>query len=178
MRSYRIHTDRLVNQLLPHYLGGRKLVLYLQSLLSPLNSLNLRWKKWADDKRIEAAMTSQVIMLEYFLNRKYQGYLLNPLQRIFISEGKHMGVALFHQYTQSKDTLVLYQANETPADEQSMQPLSWENEGVKTYDVSFVVHCPFVNPQLISSNELTAMIAYDVNRYRIAGKKFDILLYN
>ena len=70
MRNYRINTDRLVNQLVPHYLGGRKLILFLQAILQPLNSLNIKWKEWADEKRIEAAMTSQVIMMEYFLNHK------------------------------------------------------------------------------------------------------------
>lgn len=36
MRSYKIDTDKMVNQLVPHYLGGRRLVLFLQSLLAPL----------------------------------------------------------------------------------------------------------------------------------------------
>ena len=54
MRSYRINTDRMVNQLVPHYLGGRKLILFLQAILQPLNSLNVKWKEWADEKRIEA----------------------------------------------------------------------------------------------------------------------------
>ena len=46
MRSYRINMDRLVNQLVPHYLGGRKLILFLQSILQPLNSLNIGWVTW------------------------------------------------------------------------------------------------------------------------------------
>lgn len=66
MRSYKIDTDKMVNQLVPHYLGGRRLVLFLQSLLAPLKSLGAIWEDWATNKRIEAAMTSQVIMLEYF----------------------------------------------------------------------------------------------------------------
>ena len=45
MRSYRINTDRIVNQLVPHYLGGRKLILFLQAILQPLNSLNIKWKE-------------------------------------------------------------------------------------------------------------------------------------
>lgn len=49
MRSYRINTDRIVNQLVPHYLGGRKLILFLQAILQPLNSLNIKWKEWADE---------------------------------------------------------------------------------------------------------------------------------
>ena len=41
MRNYRINTDRLVNQLVPHYLGGRKLILFLQAILQPLNSYKM-----------------------------------------------------------------------------------------------------------------------------------------
>ena len=87
MRSYRINTDRIVNQLVPHYLGGRKLILFLQAILQPLNSLNIKWKEWADEKRIEAAMTSQVIMMEYFLNHKFRKYFLDTSEHIVISDG-------------------------------------------------------------------------------------------
>ena len=79
MRNYRINTDRLVNQLVPHYLGGRKLILFLQAILQPLNSLNIKWKEWADEKRIEAAMTSQVIM-EY----QYIGKMLIKIYANFL----------------------------------------------------------------------------------------------
>lgn len=92
MRSYRINTDRIVNQLVPHYLGGRKLILFLQAILQPLNSLNIKWKEWADEKRIEAAMTSQVIMMEYFLNHKFRKYFLNTSEHIVISDGAINGV--------------------------------------------------------------------------------------
>ena len=95
MRSYRINTDRIVNQLVPHYLGGRKLILFLQAILQPLNSLNIKWKEWADEKRIEAAMTSQVIMMEYFLNHKFRKYFLDTSEHIVISDGAINGVPIY-----------------------------------------------------------------------------------
>ena len=95
MRSYRINTDRMVNQLVPHYLGGRKLILFLQAILQPLNSLNVKWKEWADEKRIEAAMTSQVIMMEYFLNHKFRKYFLDTSEHIVISDGAINGVPIY-----------------------------------------------------------------------------------
>ena len=70
-------------------------MLFLQSLLAPLKSLGAIWEDWATNKRIEAAMTSQVIMLEYFLNRKFNQYLLDPSQRIVISDGDTPGVPLY-----------------------------------------------------------------------------------
>ena len=95
MRSYRINTDRLVNQLVPHYLGGRRAILFLQSCLQPLNSLNEKWKTWADEKRLEAAMTSQIILLEYYLNHKFNKYLLDRSKRIVVSDGVVNGVPIF-----------------------------------------------------------------------------------
>ena len=98
MRSYRINTDRLVNQLVPHYLGGRKLILFLQAILQPLNSLNIKWKEWADEKRIEAAMTSQVIMMEYFLNHKFRKYFLDTSEHIVISDGAINGIKIYANF--------------------------------------------------------------------------------
>lgn len=175
MRSYKIDTDRMVNQLVPHYLGGRKLVLYLQSLLTPLKSLGTVWEEWATNKRIEAAMTSQVIMLEYFLNRKFNTYLLDPSQRIVISDGSTPGVPLYWEKASShKSDMVLYAKNENASKKQALR---WKDEKTATTDYSFVVSCPSVNTKKISEAELTAMISYYVDLYRIAGKKF-IVKYN
>lgn len=175
MRSYKIDTDRMVNQLVPHYLGGRKLVLYLQSLLAPLKSLGTVWEEWATNKRIEAAMTSQVIMLEYFLNRKFNTYLLDPSQRIVISDGSTPGVPLYWEKASSnKSDMVLYTKNENASKKQALR---WEDEKMTTTDYSFVINCPSINTKKISEEELTAMISYYVDLYRIAGKKF-IVKYN
>lgn len=174
MRCYRINTDRLINQLVPHYLGGRRFILFLQSLMQPLNTLNIRWKEWADEKRIEAAMTSQVIMLEYYLNRKFNKYLQDRSARIIISDGETNGTPLFWQSAGNNiDAFVLYQEIES----EKSGVLHWKDEKMSNSDVSFSVCCPEINTQLISQDEITAMITYYVCRYCIAGKKFNVI-YN
>ena len=165
MRSYRINTDRLVNQLVPHYLGGRKLILFLQAILQPLNSLNIKWKEWADEKRIEAAMTSQIIMMEYFLNYKFRKYFLDTSEHIVISDGAINGVPIYWEDDNK---------NITEVSGHPTTPLRWKDEKMPTSDVSFVVSCPAINTKTISQEELTAMITYYVDRYRIAGKKFKV----
>lgn len=175
MRSYKIDTDRLVNLLTPHYLGGRKIILFLQSLLAPLKSVGTIWESWATDKRIEAVMTSQVIILEYFLNRKFQQYLEDPSQRIVISDGKTSGIPLYWEAAISDISyMTLYTENEKS---KSNPALRWKDEKMISTDYSFIVSCPAVNLQKISEAEMTAMISYYVNLYRIAGKKFSVI-YN
>lgn len=176
MRSYRINMDRLVNQLVPHYLGGRKLILYLQSLLQPLNSLNQTWKERADDMRIEAAMTSQVIMLEYFLNKKYKKYFADQSKHIVISDGSVNGVPLYWEGNSAVgiSSFPVYNEGESAVSGHEPQPLRWKDEKAAHNEVSFTVSCPTINTQMITQAEVEAMIIYWVNRYRIAGKKFNV----
>ena len=151
MRSYRINTDRIVNQLVPHYLGGRKLILFLQAILQPLNSLNVKWKEWADEKRIEAAMTSQVIMMEYFLNHKFRKYFLDTSEHIVISDGAINGVPIYWEDANKNICeLPLYNEDETEVSGHPTTPLRWKDEKMPTSDVSFVVSCPAINTKTIS----------------------------
>lgn len=178
MRSYRINTDRVVNQLIPHYLGGRKLILYVQSLLEPLNSLNRKWQQAARKKIIESKMTSQVILLENFLNQEFGKYLIDPSQRILISDGVIPGVPVYWEEAEEKvDGLVLYKDKEPEISGHKAKPFYWEDEQNSKSNVSFTVFCPPVNDKLISKEELTGMITYYVNMYKIAGKKF-VVTYN
>lgn len=176
MRSYRINTDRLVNQLVPHYLGGRKLILLIQSLLQPLNSLNKTWKEKADDMRIEAAMTSQVIMLEWFLNRKYKKYFADQSKHIVISDGSVNGVPLYWEGNSSIgiSSFPVYNEGESEVSGHESQPLRWKDEKQAESEVSFTVNCPTIDTKKITQAEVSGMIAYWVNRYRIAGKKFNV----
>lgn len=173
MRSYRINTNRLVNELVPHYIGGRKLILLLQSWLRPLDTLNQKWKEWADDKRIEASMTSQVIMLEYFLNRKYRKYFTSPSQHIVISDGEVNGVPLYWADNSSagKSDMVLYNASEGKVS----KALHWKDEKQPTSECSFIVNCPSIDTTQITQEELTGMISYWVHKYSISGKKFKVI---
>ena len=176
MRSYRINMDRLVNQLVPHYLGGRKLILFLQSILQPLNSLNIGWVTWADEKRIEAAMTSQVIMMEYFLNRKFGKYFLNTSERIVISDGVVNGVPIYWEASnEDMNQFPLYKEGESEIEGHPSVPLRWKDEKTPTGDVSFVVSCPTINTKIVSQEEFTAMISFYIDRYRIAGKNLKVL---
>lgn len=170
MRSFRINTDRLINQLVPHYLGGRRTILFLQSCMQPLNSLNEKWKEWADEKRLEAAMTSQIILLEHYLNHKFNKYLLDRTKHIVVSDGIVNGVPIFWESGDEYGAdLILYHAGETPSQNVIFR---YKDEKQANSDVSFFICCPNVNPAVITQDELTAMISYYVQKYCIAGKKF------
>ena len=175
---YRLPTDRLINQLVPHYLSGRKFILFLQSLVWPLQTLNDRFVAVAKEKRVEAAMTSQVFYFEWYLNRRFGRYLADPAQKIFIQESNLIGVDLyFEDADYSKPFTVWFDGEQVITSDETENPrlmyLLSEEKAVNK--VSFMVCVPQVN---ISEHEFVYMLSHTVNTYKIAGKTYLIKIDN
>lgn len=171
---YRLPTDRLINQLAPHYLPGRRFILFAQSLVWPLTTLNDRFVGFAKEKRIEAAMTSQVLYFEWYLNRKFNKYFSDPTQKIFISESSPIGVDLYYEEADySKPFTVWFDGEQIISAEESEQPrlmhLAAEEKAVNK--ASFMVCVPEIS---IPEHEFVYMLTYTVNMYKIAGKTYVI----
>lgn len=92
MRDYSINTARQVCRLLPYYLRGRKMILFLQAVSSPLSFFNTgdtAFNPWAHRKLLELSMNGQKIRLEWWLNNIFvsdYGITLRPGQLITIRE--------------------------------------------------------------------------------------------
>ncbi len=172
MRYY-INFDKTINQLVPYYLGGRKLILFLQSLIYPLRSVNDSFVEWAKETRIEASMTSQVFKFEWFLNRKFKKYFLYDNEKISIKNGKKLGVAIYHQSANiaESDNMVVYHESEG---KRTGNPLFYANEKTDESIVSFTVFTPQINTSLVTHEAYLAMMSYYIDKYRLAGKTYNI----
>lgn len=169
---YRLPTDRLVNQLTPHYLPGRKYILFLQSLTYPLFTLNERFVAFAKEKQIEAGMTSQIIYFEWFLNRKFKKYLSCPAENIYIRESESIGVDMYHEQAQNAKPFTVWKENElvftnNPEEEPREFFLQWEEKAVN--QVSFTICVPEIT---IPESEFVYMLSFVVNTYKLAGKTY------
>jgi hypothetical protein len=170
---YDIHFDKVVNQLVPHYLGGRKLILYLQSTLAPLQPLNVSFAEWARETRIEASMTSQVFKLEWFLNRKFKPYFLDSRQTITIRNGAETGLPIYFQSADivKGDNVLLYGEEEG---KKKSAVLHHRHEKLDKNTFSFLVHSPDIDTSLISREAYLGMLSHYIDKYRIAGKTYKI----
>lgn len=169
---YDLPTDKLVNRLVPHYLSGRRYILFLQSLLWPLRRLNVQFKALAKEKHIEARMTSQIGYFEWYLNHKFGKYLEDSRDRIFIKESESIGVTFYHEGAENSRPFTLwYNGEEITAvkDEEKPRPFYLSAEEKLVNKVSFMVCVP---PVRINTQEFVYMLSYVVNTYRIAGKTY------
>lgn len=171
---YRINFDKTINELMPHYLGGRRLILFIQSLMSPLQVVADQFSDWAKEKRIEASMTSQVFKLEWFLNHKLRKYFAGRNDRIAVVTRETSGLPLHFQDANISlaENPVFYYMGE--GDGVAMHKT---DELTQTNHASFTVYSPQINPDLISEEQYVAMLSYWVDRYRIANKTY-IITFN
>ena len=169
---YTLPTDKLVNRLVPHYLSGRRYLLLLQSLVWPLRTLNDRFRAWARERQIEAAMTSQVMWLEWWLNRRFRRYFESAADDIRLEESESLGVPLYREGSASARPFTVWYEGERvevadPAEHP--RPLYLRSEEKAIRKVSFTVHVP---PITIPTQEFVYMLSHAVNRYRLAGKTY------
>ncbi|MBF0648614.1 hypothetical protein IR083_07265 [Dysgonomonas sp. GY75] len=168
---YKLFTDRSVNQLTPHYLPGRKYILFLQSLVYPLQTLNERFIEFTEEKHIEARMTSQVIYFEWYLNHKFNKYLSDKKDKICIKESTTVGVDIYHEgvtgkpYTLWKEGEIIDTQNEL----EKPREFYFLSEEKAINKVSFMVCVPEIN---IEEQEFVYILSYVVNRYKLAGKTY------
>ena len=151
------------------------MILYLQSILSPLQTLNNSFAEWAREKRIEASMTSQIFKMEWFLNRRFSKYLLNPSEKITISNSTNSGVALYYQDANSIDNPVIYTQSEYAKNDTGFV-LYRTSESPDMSSYSFMVNSPAINTHAINREEYLSQLQYWIDKYRLAGKTYTIKL--
>lgn len=169
---YSINFDKTINQLTPHYIGGRKLILLMQALASPLRSLNQDFAEYAAEKRIETSMTSQILPFTWFLNRKFKKYFQSQAERITITNMTTLGVPIYNENADiiQTENLSLYTEKEGKGN-----AFYYQNERTDTNTYSFIVHSPAIDTTLISKDSYLSMLTYWIERYRLAGKTYKIV---
>lgn len=172
---YTINFDKTINQFVPHYIGGRKIILYLQAIMKPLQDLANTFEEWAKETRIEAAMTSQIFKFEWFLNRRFERYFEDKSQQIHITVGKKLGIPIYNQDANvpASSNMVVY--NESENKEGSA--LHFESENMDSRLCSFTVDTPHINTDMISEYEYLSMLTYQIEKYKISGKTYKIEFY-
>lgn len=162
---YQLNINKSVNDLTHFAIRGRKYILLLQSMLYPIQQNNDKFVQFANDKHIEARMTSQIIYFEWFLNYKLKEYYVNQADHITIESEATMGIPIFHGTNNA--TFVLWERGVN----NSISPVFYhKSEELEVNRYSFIVNCPTIQDQL--KNEFSFALKYWVDKYKTAGKTY------
>lgn len=188
---YKINFDKTINQLIPYYLGGRRLILFLQSCMKPLQIVNDAFATYAKETRIETSMTSQIFKFEWFLNRKFKKYFEDSSALIVIKNGEKLGRALYNESASAisnVDQFKLWQQTEE-TESHTATSLYYSDEKTVGSSYSFLVCVPKLWEQKdgagkptgqlidgITIDQFKKMLAYWVDKYKLAGKTYQIII--
>ena len=64
---YDIDNAKVIGRILPFFIRGRKLSMFLYAIAYPLVTLHESFKEWALQKKMEASVTSQTLTMEWYL---------------------------------------------------------------------------------------------------------------
>ena len=172
LTRYNFNTAKIANALLNYQITNRARILFTQALVYPIQSIADKFKDKIIELHIEAAMTSQIFYFEWFLNRKFKKYFTSDLDVIVILDAQDKGQPIFLQSEKSKDNfLTVYESENELKSE--LKPLykTLEDNATKR-EKNFTVFIP--DNTTISTKDLTNMVKFYVDKYKVAGKTYDI----
>mgnify|MGYP003181035372 CR=1 FL=1 len=77
VQKYTVNSKTLLGRLIPFFLRGKRMLQFLSAISSPLDDVNKAFQSWAYNTLVDAATTSQVIVLKWALKNKFGQYFYN-----------------------------------------------------------------------------------------------------
>lgn len=77
VKKYSVSSASLVGELIPFFMRGRRVLRFLTAICSPLDSVNAEFQKWCKSTLIDAAATSQIIVLKWSMKEKLKDYFID-----------------------------------------------------------------------------------------------------
>lgn len=178
MRSYKITFAKSINRLIPHYMDGRKLILFLQAILKPLQALNNVFAAWGKQTRIEACMTSQPILFIPYLNNKFKEYFASESDSFEMVGYEAGGMPVFPESNEEdEDALIYDEASVDSAENYDGLILFYEGTDANhTGTYSFYMTSPAVNTAVIKEDEYLSIVKNEIDKYTIGGKTYQLIL--
>lgn len=119
-------------------------------------------------------MTSQILPFTWYLNRKFKKFFLNKNAKITITNISTLGVPIYNESADipKEENMALYMEKEGKANGKKFY---YQNERTDSNSYSFLVHSPAIDTTLISNENYMAMLSYQIDKYRLAGKTYKIV---
>lgn len=169
MEKYNFNTLLFAVRYVPYFMRGPRLVAWLKVLLGPLRGLHGRLYLYAGERREAAAINSQTLVLEHWLNKQFNPY---PGPPIYISN------TYFNLFLSQVYAHFISEGVEPPpylkflSEGYTNNYINFQQEYFNR-GATFVVHVPERLRGLIEEPRLRAV----VDRYVLADKSYAIQYY-
>lgn len=85
---YKIDNAKLICRLLPFFVRGRKMILFLEAAASPLVSLHNKFLSWAYETIVDVHATFQEQLFVWYLNHKFRKHFIDDNDSFYVSQSQ------------------------------------------------------------------------------------------
>lgn len=171
MRDYSLDVTKLANRLIPHFVRKPVMKAFVHALLAPLGTVNRAFLEFVAEKRVEANMNSQTMLLEHYLNRTFGGYFRSPSDRIEIIHSTSSGLPVYLELEEGVIDPVVYNAREAfQADQIHALEFTAERAGSLPYNFRVSVPAHFEERR-----DVLGRLVSLIEKYKIGGFGYDIV---
>ncbi|MGL5690368.1 MAG: hypothetical protein ACRDD8_06035 [Bacteroidales bacterium] len=173
MDRYKLTTDKIINMITPFYLRGRNHILFLQSLVVPIQQINDSFAEYTKSKHVDAIMTSQVKWFEWYLNDRLSCYFKDDTSKISIDHNTSVGVPIYYTSEPNGKPSYVYQESDTIIAGYQPDVFYQSIERTIINSSSFTVVVPELTG--ITTDKFIPILTSLIERYRLAGKTYNII---
>lgn len=176
--KYKIDLPATIGKVLPFYMRGKKLSLLLEAILNPLGMLHDAWVKWADERIIDASITSQPLAIEWYLKHKLYDHFINKGDEFVVKNGI------------DSPTSILFTEQESFKSDEYSQHIYCMDENMEVLTMTVMTRAESVDDNInfaIIAPEIKETSMYDeedykheitriVNKYNTSFKTYQIII--
>lgn len=175
--KYQIDNARAICRLLPFWIRGRKMILFLEAISHPLEKIHDAFKEWAYERLIDAAITSQQLSLVWFLNHRLRKHFVNQGDSFRITSDAFSEGEIVYNFSENllagNHYAYDYGEEVEPATENML--LKNFNEGV-TYNADIIIIAPdIVEAEGYGKENYKNEIRRYIDSYITVPDKYEVL---
>lgn len=178
--KYQIDNARAICRLLPFWIRGRKIILFLEAISHPLKSVHDKFKEWAYERLIDAAITSQQLSLVWYLNHRLRKHFINQEDSFRITSDAYSEGEVIYNFSENMLAGNHYAYDFEEEIQQSTENMMLKNfdEGVE-YNADIVIIAPNIVETIdYSESNYKNEIRRYIDAYITVPDRYEVLLVN
>lgn len=166
---YKISNSKTICRVLPFFARGRKMILFLEGISSPLVSLHKKFLTWAYKMLLSLKVTAQVEVMTWYLNHLFRSRFAHEEDTFVISDNYAVKNLVAFNYSEATMLKVIdvriYDTDEQEEALSLSKPIGDIDDRIES-DLVFI-HAPRIKPDAdYSEREYRRDILSAINEYK------------
>lgn len=174
---YKISNSKIICRILPFYMRGRKMILFLEAVASPLINLHKEFLTWAYKMVLKTKITSQTDVIIWYLNYLFNSHFYNHADSFTIEQDAEIENLMAFNYREialyKMVGVQIFDTEEEQISQVVSRPTRDFNDRLNSNVIT--IHAPKLksDPNYTNMNYVTEIMEV-INEYKTSFRKYVI----